>query len=83
MADIKERGFWDQYMQAFEECLTATTTENVPWYIVPADDKNNARLIVSQIVVDALQGLDANYPKADAARVAQLQSIRAELAAEP
>jgi PPK2 family polyphosphate:nucleotide phosphotransferase len=82
-ADIAERAFWKHYMTAYEDCIGATSSPDAPWYIVPADDKNNARLIVSQIVVDALQGLDANYPKADAARVAQLQSIRAELAAEP
>jgi len=52
LADIKERNFWDQYMTAFEECLSATSTRDVPWYVVPADDKDNARLIVSQIVVD-------------------------------
>jgi PPK2 family polyphosphate:nucleotide phosphotransferase len=82
-ADIAERAFWKHYRTAYEDCIGATSSPDAPWYIVPADDKNNARLIVSQIVVDALQGLDANYPKADAARVAQLQSIRAELAAEP
>ena len=56
-ADITERKFWDQYMTAFEECIGATSTSDVPWYVVPADDKQNARLIVSQIVLDTLEGL--------------------------
>src|SRR5579863_9999146 len=55
--DIKERKYWNQYMKAYEECLSATSTQNAPWYIVPADDKENARLIVSQILLDTLEGL--------------------------
>jgi polyphosphate kinase 2 (PPK2 family) len=54
MADIEERRFWKDYMRAYEQCLSATTTRNAPWYIVPADDKVNARLIVSQVIVDTL-----------------------------
>jgi PPK2 family polyphosphate:nucleotide phosphotransferase len=81
-ADIEERKFWGDYRQAYEDCIAATSTADSPWYIVPADDKDNARLIVSQIVVDALEGLKADYPKASAERVAQLQAIRAGLLAE-
>ena len=54
MADIQERKFWDQYMKVYGECLTATSTPNAPWYAVPADDKENARLIVSQIIIDTI-----------------------------
>ena len=50
MADIHERKYWDEYMEAFEECLNATSTSHAPWYAIPADDKDNARLIISSIV---------------------------------
>ena len=62
-ADIAERRYWKQYMGAYEECLGATSTAGAPWHIVPADDKQNARLIISQVVVDLLEGLDLQYPK--------------------
>src|ERR1700677_2949925 len=54
-ADIKERGFWSQYRKAYEACLGATSTSDSPWYVVPADDKHNARLIVSQIILDTFE----------------------------
>jgi PPK2 family polyphosphate:nucleotide phosphotransferase len=82
MADIEERAFWKQYMQAYEECLSATSTRDAPWYIVPADDKRNARLIVSQIIVDTLGALKMTYPRVDAKRRRELQEIRAQLAKE-
>ena len=56
-ADLKEREFWDDYVKAYEECLSATSTDDAPWFVVPADDKENARLIVSQIVLDTFEGL--------------------------
>jgi PPK2 family polyphosphate:nucleotide phosphotransferase len=80
LADIEERKFWKKYMTAFEECLSATSTSDVPWYVVPADDKENARLIVSQIVVDTLEGLNMAYPKTSAKRHAELLTIRKRLA---
>jgi PPK2 family polyphosphate:nucleotide phosphotransferase len=80
LTDVKERGFWDRYMAAFEECLAATTTSDTPWYIVPADDKDNARLIVSQILVDTLESLGMHYPKTTEVRHQELEAIRAELA---
>jgi PPK2 family polyphosphate:nucleotide phosphotransferase len=79
LADVEERKFWNHYMKAFEECLSATSTSDVPWYIVPADDKENARLIVSQIVLDTLEGLDMAYPKTTAERHKELLSIRKQL----
>jgi PPK2 family polyphosphate:nucleotide phosphotransferase len=79
LADIEERKFWKQYMTAFEECLRATSTSDVPWYVVPADDKENARLIVSQIVLDTLEGLNMAYPKTSAERHKELQAIRKQL----
>jgi PPK2 family polyphosphate:nucleotide phosphotransferase len=78
-ADIKERRFWKQYRKAYEECLGATTTSDAPWYVVPADDKENARLIVSQIVLDTFDGLKMSYPKVSAEREQELQTIRGRL----
>jgi len=78
-ADIKERGFWKQYKKAYEACLGATSTSDSPWYVVPADDKENARLIVSQIILDTLDGLEMSYPKVSAQRQQELQSIRKQL----
>ncbi len=79
-ADIAERGFWKQYMNAYEKCLSATSTRDAPWYVVPADDKENARLIVSRIVLDTLEELKMTYPKASAQRHRELLSIRKQLA---
>jgi len=79
-ADVSERSFWDQYMSAYEDCLDATSTTDAPWYVVPADDKQNSRLIVSQIVLDTLRGLKLAYPKTSASRRRDLQSIRKQLA---
>jgi PPK2 family polyphosphate:nucleotide phosphotransferase len=79
-ADIAERGFWKQYMQAYEKCLSATSTRNTPWYVVPADDKENTRLIVSQIVLDTFEELKMTYPKTSAKRRRELLSIRKQLA---
>jgi PPK2 family polyphosphate:nucleotide phosphotransferase len=80
MADIEERQYWKQYMQAYEQCLSATSTRHSPWYVVPADDKRNARLIVSSIIVDAFRSLDMAYPKTSAKRRRELQAIRKRLA---
>lgn len=78
-ADIVERGFWKQYMQAYEACLSATSTKIAPWYVVPADDKKNARLIISKIILDTFNSLKMHYPKTDAKRRQELLSIRAQL----
>ena len=74
--DIKERGYWKDYMQAYERCLGATSTKDAPWYVVPADDKSNTQLIVSQIIVDALKKLKMKYPEVDSKRRKELQTIR-------
>jgi len=80
LADITERKFWNDYMQAYEECLSATSTRDAPWYVVPADDKENARLIVSRIILDTLDALKMRYPKSNAKRRQELQAIRKQLA---
>ena len=79
LADIHERKFWHHYMKAYEGCLDATSTHHAPWYVVPADDKENARLIISQIVLDALDGLNMAYPKTTAKRRRELKAIRNQL----
>jgi len=76
MADIEERKFWKDYIRAYEKCLSATSTKEAPWYVVPADDKENARLIVSQIILDTLEGLDMSYPETTPERLKELQGIR-------
>jgi len=76
LADIEERKFWKQYMQAYEACLGATSTRIAPWYVVPADDKKNARLIISKIILDTFNSLKMHYPKTDARRRQELLSIR-------
>jgi PPK2 family polyphosphate:nucleotide phosphotransferase len=76
LADIHERKYWKDYVHAYEECLTATSTHHSPWHVVPADDKENARLIVSQIVLDTLHDLKMAYPKTTPKRRLELKSIR-------
>jgi PPK2 family polyphosphate:nucleotide phosphotransferase len=79
LADVEERKSWKHYMKAYEECLGATSTRHAPWYVVPADDKENARLIVSRIVVDMLEELKMSFPKMTAERRQELLTIRAQL----
>jgi len=80
LADIKERQFWRQYVRAYEECLGPTSAKHAPWYIVPADDKLNARLIVSRIVIEELKKLKLSYPKMTPERGAELRAIAVKLA---
>jgi PPK2 family polyphosphate:nucleotide phosphotransferase len=80
LADVEERKFWKHYMNAYEACLSATSTMEAPWYVVPADDKANARLIISEIVLDVFKGLKNAYPKTTAKRRRELKSIRKLLA---
>jgi len=76
--DLKERQFWPQYMTAYEEALAATSSEQAPWYVVPADDKHNARLIVSQVILKTLAGLKMRYPEPSCGP-AELAEIRMQL----
>jgi PPK2 family polyphosphate:nucleotide phosphotransferase len=78
-ADVDERDLWKEYMRAYEDCLGATSTKRAPWYVVPADDKENARLIVSQVVLDTMDRLKMSYPASDAARLKELRAIRKRL----
>ena len=79
LADIEERKFWKDYMRAYGKCLSATSTEQAPWYVVPADDKQNTRLIVSRILLDTVEKLDLSYPKTTPARRRELRSLRKKL----
>ena len=76
IADIQERSYWQQYMEAYEACLHATSTWYAPWYVVPADDKKNARLSVSQIILNTFKDLEMEYPETSAKRRRELKSIR-------
>ena len=80
LSDIHERKYWTDYRKAFEACLGATSTQHAPWYVVPADDKENARLIVSHIVINTLSQLKMAYPKTTSKRRRELKSIRKLLA---
>jgi PPK2 family polyphosphate:nucleotide phosphotransferase len=80
LTDIHERKYWKHYTKAYEECLHATSTHHAPWYVVPADDKENARLIVSRIVIDGLNDLKMAYPKTTTKRRSELKLIGKALA---
>ncbi|HEY3853122.1 MAG TPA: ADP-polyphosphate phosphotransferase [Verrucomicrobiae bacterium] len=78
-ADIRERKYWDNYTKAYEDCIEATTTRDTPWHIVPADDKKNARLIVSHIILDELKDLKLTPPSSSAAHRRELNSALKQL----
>ena len=78
-SDMAERAYWKEYMAAYEDCLSATSSKHAPWYVVPADDKLNARLVISQVVTDTLEDLKMSYPTLDKARLNELRGLRREL----
>ncbi len=78
-ADLAERQHWKEYTRAYEECLSATSSKSAPWYVVPADDKENARLVISQVLLKTLGGLDMEYPATSQSRHRELQAIRKQL----
>jgi PPK2 family polyphosphate:nucleotide phosphotransferase len=75
-ADIKERKYWKDYITAYEDCIAETSTNDAPWYIIPADDRENARLIVSQVAVETLRSLKPAYPATQPERKKELESFR-------
>jgi len=81
-ADMEQREAWDDYRKAYAQCLEATSTHTAPWYVIPADDKKNARLIISQTILDALSELKLTYPQVSAKQRKILKSIRRKLEAE-
>lgn len=74
--DVKERAFWNDYMQAYEDCINNTASDFAPWYVIPADDKKNMRLIVSQLIVEKLKSLKIEYPVVDHKRKAELEKFK-------
>jgi PPK2 family polyphosphate:nucleotide phosphotransferase len=82
MDDIKERGFWQDYQEAYEEMVQSTATKHAPWYVVPADNKWFLRLIVSSAIVEALGQLDLTFPDLDKAKKKELAAINDSLLAE-
>ena len=78
-ADIEERRYWDEYMEAYEQCLYATSTRHAPWYVIPADDKRNARLFVSRIILNTLESLKVDFPKPTPEHLAEMQVERERL----
>lgn len=82
-ADLRERGYWDDYQRAYEEAIAATSTAATPWYVIPADDKKNARLIVSSVVRHTLASLPLRFPEPDPGHGEFLTRARAALESEP
>ena len=78
-ADFQERSYWNDYVKAYEECINNTSTQRAPWYIIPADDKENARLIISQIINSKLKKFNMSYPVVDEETKKELLSIRDSL----
>jgi PPK2 family polyphosphate:nucleotide phosphotransferase len=78
-ADIEERKFWDEYIEAYESCIEATSSDDAPWYVIPADDKKNTRLLVSRIVLDTLESMNLKFPKTSPVRHKELLDIRKRL----
>jgi PPK2 family polyphosphate:nucleotide phosphotransferase len=81
--DVRERAFWDDYQQAYADVLSSTSTAAAPWYVIPADHKWFMRIAASAVIVDALVGIDPQWPKPDPAALADLLKAKEELLAEP
>ena len=77
--DLEERKLWKPYIKAYEACLSNTSTKHAPWYVVPADDKGNARLIISKIILDTMTGLKMHYPEPTKEHREELLSLRKQL----
>jgi PPK2 family polyphosphate:nucleotide phosphotransferase len=82
MGDIAERKLWNKYMAAYEDMIRATSRPEAPWYVVPADHKRFARLVVARAMVEALEALDPEIPKVEGVALKELQTVRAALVAE-
>ena len=80
--DLKERACWKQYMQAYASCMSATSSKQAPWYVIPADDKENARLIIADVIVDALQDMQLDYPTLSAEQERELAQAKKILQSE-
>jgi PPK2 family polyphosphate:nucleotide phosphotransferase len=78
-ADAKERGYWDDYMHAYEELIKNTSTEKSPWYVIPADNKSYARIAIASAIITALDELDLEYPTVSDEKIAELQTVKKNL----
>ncbi|MEO8255376.1 MAG: polyphosphate kinase 2 family protein [Flavobacterium sp.] len=78
-ADVKERGYWDDYMHAYEEMIKNTSTKESPWYVIPADDKSYARIAVASAIIAAMEGLDLEYPSVSDEKIEELKAIKKAL----
>jgi PPK2 family polyphosphate:nucleotide phosphotransferase len=83
MADVAERKLWDKYMQAYEDTIRHTSRPEAPWYVVPADNKGFARLVIAEAMVEAMEGLDLAFPKVEGSALKELEKVRRALLAEP
>ena len=81
-ADARERGYWKDYMVAYEEMIQNTSTEDAPWYVIPADNKSYARIAVASAIIEALDGMKLEYPKVSEEKIAELQEIKKQLLAD-
>lgn len=81
-ADVKERGYWDQYMEAYEDMIQNTSTEDSPWYVIPADNKSYARIAVASAIIHALDQMDLEYPKVSTEKITELNEIKRTLLEE-
>ena len=81
-SDIREREYWKEYMKANEEMIVNTSTEIAPWYVVPADNKPYARIVVASAIINALDSMDLEYPKVSKEKLAELKKVKKELLAE-
>ncbi len=81
-ADLKERGYWDDYMAAYEKAIQETAADYAPWYVIPADDKDNMRLIVSKAILHEMKKMDMSYPEIDDARMLELSKYKDQLKGE-
>jgi PPK2 family polyphosphate:nucleotide phosphotransferase len=79
LADVEERAHWDAYQAAYASCLAETSTKASPWYVVPADHKKSARLIISEIILDTIRGMKLEFPSVTRERQLVLQVIRTKL----
>jgi PPK2 family polyphosphate:nucleotide phosphotransferase len=77
--DAREREYWDEYMEAYEDMIRNTATREAPWYVVPADNKWFTRLVVAGAVIDGLSSLDLGYPKVGPAKIKELEAVRESL----
>jgi PPK2 family polyphosphate:nucleotide phosphotransferase len=82
MSDVTERGYWSDYMRAYEEAIRATASKRAPWFVMPADNRWFTRLVVAAAIVEAVEDLNLSYPRVSQQKMKELQSIRAVLASE-